>query len=248
MSDNHMKKLSFIILFLFSCLNAQEKLTGSYMELSHHFSNFEITMQPPDISEYNRLKKKPGMAILYSMILPGMGELYAGDYGWAQYLTITDGVIWGTLFGFNIYGSFQRDNYKAFASSKAGVFIGGKDEKFFADLGNYTHVAEFNREAELERNFIEIYNENTHKWNWKSQTDRKEYRKMWKSSETVFNNIRFSAGALILNRIVSVINAVRLVSKHNKNLKEELSWNMYFGVNSNATLPTSFTMNFTHSF
>ena len=54
-------------------------------------------------------KKNAGLAILYSLILPGMGELYAENYESGKYFTIADGVIWGFVAGFNIYGNRQEN-------------------------------------------------------------------------------------------------------------------------------------------
>lgn len=71
---------------------------------------------------------------------------------------------------------------------------------------------------------------------------------MWSSSEGAYNKVRFVVGALILNRIVSAINAVRLVSAYNKNLSQEVSWNIYFGVEEKPTLPQTLTFNFSTRF
>ena len=43
-------------------------------------------------------------------------------------------------------------------------------------------------------------------------------------------------------------NAVRLVSAYNKNLSQEVSWNISVGLNNHPTLPTSITFNFVKSF
>jgi hypothetical protein len=67
---------------------------------------------------------------------------------------------------------------------------------------------------------------------------------MWKSSETAYNDLRFIVGALILNRVVSIINAVRVVSKHNSNLREELGWNLAFGISNELNLPPGYTIQF----
>jgi len=71
---------------------------------------------------------------------------------------------------------------------------------------------------------------------------------MWNSSETANNNIRFVVGGLILNRIVSAINAARLVSSYNSNLEEEVSWNFSVGFMSHPNLPTSLSLNVQKSF
>ena len=114
----------------------------------------------------------------------------------------------------------------------------------FNDVGNYVDIDQYNRRQELDRNFVAVYEEATHYWNWNGQSSRSEYRGMWKSSETSYNNLRFIAGALILNRVISIINAVRITSKHNNNLKAELGWNVAFGVSNQLTLPPSYTLQF----
>ena len=94
---------------------------------SNHIFELEqnINLTLPD-NQINLLekpagKKSAGLAILYSLILPGMGELYADNYETGKYYTVADGVIWGFVAGFNIYGNRQEDNYKAFAQSYGGV-------------------------------------------------------------------------------------------------------------------------------
>ena len=72
---------------------------------------------------------------------------------------------------------------------------------------------------------------------------------MWTSSEQAKNNIRFAVGALILNRIVSAINAVRVVSAYNKGIDESaMGWNLSVYVDTKPTLPSSLNLNFTKSF
>jgi hypothetical protein len=71
---------------------------------------------------------------------------------------------------------------------------------------------------------------------------------MWVSSEQSYNSLRFVVGALIINRIASAINAVRLVSAHNKQQAEELSWSIFAGVENTINLPNNFTINFQKNF
>lgn len=194
-------------------------------------------------------KKKTGLAIIYSLLLPGMGELYAGSFESGKYFTIAEGVFWGALIGFNVYGQWEENNYKEYAKAIGGANIEGKDDKYFADLGNYLDIYQYNRNRELNRRFDEVYNEETHYWMWRGQAQRREYRNMWLASETAYNNIRFAVGALILNRIASAVNAVRLVVKHNRKVKEEkIGWNIYFGVEPITHQHTNFTVNFLKAF
>lgn len=187
-------------------------------------------------------KKSPGLAILYSMLLPGMGEYYAGNYSTGKYFTIADGVFWGVFAGITIYGNNKENDYRAFAQSFGGVKINEKDSEYFANIGVYENIEDYNKQRELNRKFDEVYNVNTHFWGWENNR-RKEYRNLWTSSENAKNNVRFAVGALILNRIVSSIFAVRSVSAYNKRESSVLSWNMNFGITRHQYLPTSLVMN-----
>ena len=193
-------------------------------------------------------KKNPALAILYSMLLPGMGELYAGDYSSGKYFTIADGVLWGAFTGFEIYGKWKENDYKSFAESKGGVKLSGKEAEYFANIGIYQSIDDYNTAMELNRNFDKTYNTAIYYWKWNDNNQRKEYRDLWSSSESAYTNVRFVVGALILNRLISAVNAVRLVSAYNKNLSQEISWNISVGLNNHPTLPTSITFNFVKSF
>jgi hypothetical protein len=193
-------------------------------------------------------KKKTGLAIIYSLVLPGMGELYAGSYSSGKYFTIADGALWAAFIGMNAYGNWQKDRYKSFAASKGGVELEGKNDDYLSTISQYSNINEYNNEKALGRNFDEMYNTSTNYWNWQTPEDRKTYRSMWVSSEQTFNDVRFVVGALIVNRIASAVNAVRLVAAYNKSIDEEVSWNFSVGLSKPVNLPQSLTFNFQKSF
>jgi len=210
-----MKNIISLVVLMTSMIYSQTTPTKSLLELrqlsavSVQQSAFSIEDQVssiknqiPGIQNPLNEKKNPGLAILYSMLLPGMGELYANDYSSGKYFTIADGVLWGVFAGFDIYAKNQEDNYKSFAQSNAGAGINGKDAAYFANIGIYSSVDAYNTEKELNRNFEGTYNPSTHYWNWKSDAHRKEYRNIWTSSESAYNNVRFVVGALVLNRVI----------------------------------------------
>jgi len=93
-----------------------------------------------------------------------------------------------------------------------------------------------------------MYDEEANFWKWNSTDERRTYRDMWNSSETASNNIQFVVGGLILNRIVSAINAARLVSSYNSRLEKEVSWNFSVGFMNQPNLPSSLTLNLQKSF
>ncbi len=78
-------------------------------------------------------KKNTGLAILYSMLLPGMGELYADAYDSGIYFTVADGVLWGTYIGMNVYGNWQKDRYISYAQTNAGISTESKDDLYYCN-------------------------------------------------------------------------------------------------------------------
>lgn len=213
-----MKNIIVLIVLLSSVYFAQTQ-QSSMLELRNNL-NISLESSEQISIQTSGEKKKPGVALIYSFLLPGMGELYADGYDSGVYFTAADVAIWGTLFGMNIYGNWQRDNYKAYAAANAGIIPEGKIDQFYSDISGYLNIDSFNEEKMLNRDFEGTYNTQTHYWAWTDNQSRREYREMWSSSEQAYNNVRFAVGALLLNRLVSMINAVRLVSKYNKQFEE----------------------------
>lgn len=247
-----MKIISLILLLSSSILFSQTDNQKSIQELKYSIKNSGDNIQEShaDINSFQSNEKKSvGLGIVYSLLLPGMGELYADAYNTGKYFTIADGILWGTLVGMNAYSGWQEDNYKTYAASNADVINDGvKDEDFYANIGDYTSVYSYNDQKALERNFDEMYDEEAYFWKWNTTDERRTYRDMWNSSEQANNNIRFVVGGLILNRIISAINAARLVSSYNKSIEEEVSWNFSVGFMNTPNLPTSLALNVQKSF
>lgn len=246
-----MKIIFLILLFLPQVIFSQSNELKSLQELKTSLKNSEENFQEIDFrlnSNISDTKKSVGLGIIYSLLLPGMGELYADAYDVGKYFTIADGVLWGTFIGMNAYSSWQKDNYQTYAASRAGVNNSNKDENYYARIGEYTSIETYNDQKALERNFNEMYDEEKYFWKWNSIEERRTYRDMWTSSEQTSNDIRFVVGGLILNRVASAINAARLVTSYNKRLEEEVSWNFSVGFMNQPNLPTSISFNFEKSF
>ena len=243
-----MKKLFFIIILISGLIYSQSP-TKNILNLKLDSKNLmkTNTKYSPNYQE-DFHKKNVGLAIIYSLLLPGMGELYAGQYSSGKYFTITDALLWGTYLGFDVYGNMRKNDYESFAAANGGVNNNGKDAAYYTTIGNYINIQQYNDEKALERNFNQMYNVDKFYWDWKTNAQRSAYRDMWTSSESAYNNLKFVAGALVLNRVISIINAVRLVSAYNKRQSDELGWNVSVGMNNSLTLPTSLSFNFHTNF
>lgn len=250
-----MKKIN-LLLFAFIIVSnisfSQEFQTSSLLELRTKL-NIE---EPPQASlivkeilpSETKTKKNAGLAIIYSLLLPGMGELYADNYSSGKYFTIAEGALWATFIGMNVYGNWLENRYKTYAQTFAGVNPDGKDEDYYATIGLYTSIETYNNEKALERRYDEMLNEQKFFWKWNSTEQRKTYRSMWTSSEQTFNDVRFVVGALLVNRLISAINAVRSVSNYNSELEKEVSWNVSLGLARDFLNQEIYKINFQTSF
>jgi hypothetical protein len=252
-----MKKIFLLIILSCISIMAQDNITAEpktmlslKSELLSNAASDNISIAASAIKQnkdktFN--KKSTGLAIIYSLLLPGMGELYADGYESGKYFTIAEGILWGVYIGIDTYGNWQKDRYIAFAASNGEVNTAGKNDDYYSTISEYRNINNYNNEKALERDYVHMYDVNKYYWNW-SDKDRKSYRHMWVSSEQAFNNLRFIAGALVLNRVTSAINAVRLVSSYNKRAAADMSWNVSVGLSNPGNMPTSLTFNFQKGF
>ena len=244
-----MKTISLILLFLPQVIFSQndfkslQELKSTIKQTNQNQQEVNFTLNPKFVTD----KKSVGLGIIYSLLLPGMGELYADAYDVGKYFTIADGILWGTFIGMHAYSSWQKDNYESYAASRAGVDNNNKDADYYATIADYSSIDSYNDEKALERNFDQMYNTEQYYWKWNSVEERRTYRDMWTSSEQTNNDIRFVVGGLILNRVASAINAARLVSSYNKRIDEKVSWNFSIGFMNQPNLPTSISFNFQKS-
>ncbi|UCH65383.1 MAG: hypothetical protein JSW63_12385 [Ignavibacterium sp.] len=246
-----MKIFAFLVLISSTIIYPQQSNSESILKLEHtviNTTNLQAEYKENLLLDEQLEKKSAGLAILYSLLLPGMGELYADAYDSGKYFTIAEGVLVATYIGMSVYANNQEDNYKAYATSNANVNTNGKDETYFATISEFDNIFQYNDEKALERNFNQMYETQSYFWKWASTEDRQTYRSMWSSSEQTFNDLRFVVGLMLLNRVVSAINAARLVSAYNSRIDEQMSWNISLGLKNNINLPTSVNLNFQTTF
>jgi hypothetical protein len=235
------------MLFLFSSSFAQNN--ARLVELKLEMRNSHIIQAGDDGSAKPIfMKKKVGLGILYSLLLPGMGELYGGDYSTGKYFTIIEAASWITYFGLDYYHRNEKQNYEDFAVLKAGVSTTGKDDSYWANIGVYMNIDQYNNTMDLQWQFDKVYDRDAFYWKWKSNSERATYRDMWLASEHAKTALNYVAGVMVLNRIVSAINAVRIIKRHNRGVSAASSFGINFGVESFAGIPEGVKINFFKSF
>jgi hypothetical protein len=196
-----MKIFKLLVLFLFS-----QALYSQSLYLNDKSFVDENVFAEKNFSETSK-NISSSAAFFSSFLLPGLGEYFSGNYSVGKYFTALDIALWGVLWQYSYNGRLYRDNYKAFARTKAGINFVGKDERFYANIGLYDDVFFYNNQKATIGDYASMYDEKKDYWKWESQWDRKKYRSLWKKSESCFNDIRFIVGGLFINRLASAIYA-----------------------------------------
>lgn len=150
-----------------------------------------------------------------SFLLPGMGELYAGNFETGRYflgaeLTMLLGI--GTQY---LRGSSFESDYKVLARRNAGV-SGEKDAQFWRDISAFNSVEEFNADRLRARDFGRLYDPQTHFWQWNSDADRRQFRDLRIRSDEAYQSIYYFIAAMGVNRLLSMINAARGAIAYNE--------------------------------
>jgi len=168
-------------------------------------------------------KKAVGLAAVYSLLLPGMGELYAGDFSSGTYFLIAEGVLWLTYAAFEVSGNSLREDARTYSVAHAGVNQPGKDDQFFVDVGNFNSVADYNDKKLRDREVSKLYDPALgYAWQWDSDASRLTFRDQRVRSENMYNNRKFVGAAILINHVASAINAARVAIVHNAGLDQAL--------------------------
>jgi hypothetical protein len=174
-------------------------------------------------------KKSVFRSVIYSLVLPGMGELYAGGFESGKYFLIAESGLWLTFASLELYGHWVQNDARMFAASYASASIEGKDDQFYVNVGNFINVYEYNEKKLRDRELGKVYDPNgPFYWQWDSDESRARFRELRVKSDNVLNNVRFVVGGIILNHIASAINAARIAGKKNKGLTDD--WQVRTGV------------------
>jgi hypothetical protein len=168
----------------------------------------------PD-SEASESTRSGKVAFLLSFLLPGIGQIYAGDSVGARTFLGLEAAIWSTTSAFSIYSGWLKDGYKNFAAARSGADTRGKKELFFKDLGLYSSIYERNRMARWEDGpDAEVYPESPEWiWEWDSESSIAKYRQLRRRSKSAHRRALFMGFAVAINHFISAVHASRVAGK-----------------------------------
>ena len=158
-----------------------------------------------------------GKAFLLSLLLPGLGEHYAGSKKMAKIFLGAEIALWTTYFCFRTYGNWREEDYKNFAIAHADINPAGKDHDYFVDIEHFDDIQAYNQTKLQQRDVDALYPENkTYSWKWDSKSNRLKYERIRMSSDQAFSNSVLVIGIVVINHIVSGIDAMRVAIKAEK--------------------------------
>ena len=159
-----------------------------------------------------------GSAILASMALPGTGQMILGSAKRGEGLLWLDGALWAFWTGFTWYSSAREHDARLFAGNEAGADLGVKEPRYFKALERYDNSDQYNEGVRADARdmypddpqrqhdyYLSQRYSGAQAWDWSSDSARYDYWETRKAGRTAALRAQFAAGALLLNRLASVV-------------------------------------------
>jgi len=178
---------------------------------------------PPPAAPAPAKKMNKRKSLLYSLLLPGAGELSLGARGRAAGFFVAEGLIWTHYVWFEVAGRLRRDDYIEQAQLNAGVGVGSADDSYWRLVGLYDRSSgsgpgsyeevvrrdardNFPDDPAAQDAYVASHLPSGDKaWSWSSPELQQAYRATRASSNRAYDRAKYSIAAAILNRLASAV-------------------------------------------
>lgn len=177
-----------------------------------------LTGMPKGDSSIVTPRSRRGTAILASAALPGSGQLLMGTRRRGEALLWLDGSLWVLWTGFSSYGRAREQDSRLHAARDAGADLTIRTPGYYKALERYDNAGLYNEDVRREARDLypndpaaqHRYYEShgyfgSSAWDWSSDSARYHYWRTRKSGRTALLRAQFATGALVLNRLASVV-------------------------------------------
>jgi len=185
-------------------------------------------------------------AVLYSLLLPGLGDYQLGNRGRATAFFAVEGAIWISFAAFQVQGNTREDEYQSLAARFAGVTSSGHSDEFYAELRDYDSSEQYEADIKMEgrselydqyglgglgadaldRYFTENRVADYEPWQWSSLDRRLQYSEVRSSSKTSYRRADYMIAAAAANRVVSAVFAY--AGARSAHRAREVGWHVDF--------------------
>ncbi len=203
-----MRKIAAVVLL--AAVAASPAMSQSKLDLQNRIiSGPGIQVMTDNVSP---VRKSPTLATFASLLVPGMGELYAGRYDVGKYSTIAEVSLWVLYVGLDLYSNQVRDDAVNYAAINSGADVTGKSSQFFVDIGNFLNTEDYNIKKIHDGYYGLIYSKPSYQWQWKSDAERAQFRSLRIKADTYLNYGRYTLAVIFLNHLISAVDAGRLAA------------------------------------
>lgn len=170
-------------------------------------------------------------AMLYSALVPGLGEMYLSEYTRGGIFLGAEVLIMASYFRLNKEVDWKIRSYELYANRYADVSLGSSDS-YYRLINNYISSEQYNAEIELYlRNRYIVYENNPELynyyrdryliseedgWEWDSREVWLAYREIRREKQKLEILANFAIGAAVLNRLISVIDSALIARSVNR--------------------------------
>jgi len=197
-----------------------------------------LAMQTQLTNPPNHLNRR--LATLSSIVIPGSGQVLSNVQKRGEVMLWCDGVFWVGWIGFSWYRDNREQDARLIASQYADADVTIRDPKYYRALEKYNNTLEYNedvrREArelypndpDAQRRYFESHGYfGSAQWHWQSDSIRIfSYWQTRKSARNAGMAVSFLSAALVLNRIISLIDCIFFLPEKRIGNKVEFVPNM----------------------
>jgi hypothetical protein len=173
---------------------------------------------PGTVSGFEPLSAK--RAVLYSLLLPGLGDYYAGHKTRATAFFMIEAGIWISYGTMKSQSNQREDAFQDMAVRYAGVSATGLSDDYYSTIGQYnTHrvyESEFKKEHRfdiwpdvgyeaMEQYYVENRVTDFEEWVWQSEIHRQDFRELRSSSRLSDRRAEYMFALAAANRIAAAL-------------------------------------------
>ena len=170
-------------------------------------------------------------AMAMSAVLPGAGQMYLGNNIKAGIFMTTDIIVIGSYLRFQQEKNLAIDNYKKYAYVKAGLRQNADEDIYnlahrYRSSDRYNELYAQNLQNRLilgyitqrqQEEWFDMYKiQDEDSWNWEYESDFIKYRNYRTDKLDYELYASFAVGAMILNRIISMLDATIFTNRLNR--------------------------------